>query len=109
MIIQVNYKGIHPTATVDRFFETKSKKLAKFTRTFPEDAVQLRANLEHQVHKDLFIASVRLSFPQKTLTAREVGPELMPALHAAIEDLLKQLEKFKSRLNRHLRRPARGG
>jgi len=108
MIIQVSYKGIQPTATVEGFIETKARKLSRFTRSFPEDAVQLRAIVEHQMHKDIFIASLILSFPQKTLTAKEKGPDLMPALHAAVEDLLKQLEKFKSRLNRqHLRRQAR--
>jgi ribosomal subunit interface protein len=108
MIIQVSYKGIQPTATVEGFLETKARKLSRFTRSFPEDAVQLRAIVEHQMHKDIFIASLILSFPQKTLTAKEKGSDLMPALHAAVEDLLKQLEKFKSRLSRqHLRRQAR--
>ncbi len=110
MNVQINYKGIEPGPHVEAFFEAKSKKLGKFTRSFPEDAVQLRANLERRAHKDLYIASLCLSFPQKTLTAKEMGPALMPVLHAAVEDLLKQLEKFKSRLQReHLRRPGRIG
>jgi ribosome-associated translation inhibitor RaiA len=108
MNVQINYKGIQPGADVEAFFETKSKKLGKFTRSFPEDAVQLRANLERQAHKEVYIASLRLSFPQKTLTAKETGPALLPVLHAAVENLLKQIEKFKSRLQReHLRRPGR--
>jgi ribosome-associated translation inhibitor RaiA len=110
MNVQIIYKGIQPSTPIEKFFETKSRKLGKFIRSFPDDAVQLRASLERQAHKDLYIASLRLSFPQRILTTKEIGPELMPALHAAVEDLLKQLEKFKSRLNRnHLRRSRRPG
>ncbi|OGP85988.1 MAG: hypothetical protein A2Y95_11225 [Deltaproteobacteria bacterium RBG_13_65_10] len=105
MNVQISYKGIQPSSHMEKFFEVKSRKLGKFTRSFQDDAVQLRASLERQAHKDVYIASLRLSFPQKILTAKEMGPELMPALHAAMEDLLKQLEKFKSRLKReHLGR-----
>lgn len=108
MIIQVNYKGVAPSTRVDDFFRTKSRKLARFTRSFPDDAVYLRATLSRHERKQSYTASLRLSFPQKVLTAKETGPALMPALHAAVEDLFKQLEKFKSRLSRqHLRRRAR--
>jgi ribosomal subunit interface protein len=108
MIVQINYKGIHPSPRVEQFFQTKARKLERFTRSFPEDAVQLRAILNLHPRNETYTASLRLSFPQKTLTATESGTELMPALHAAVEDLFKQLEKFKSRLNRkHLRRPGR--
>jgi len=105
MIVQVNYKGVEPSARVEGFFETKARKLARFTRSFPPDAVQLRATLNRHSRNATYTASLRLTFPQKVLTAKESGTELMPALNAAVEDLFKQLEKFKSRLNReHLRR-----
>jgi ribosomal subunit interface protein len=108
MILQVNYKGIQPSPQMEKFFQTKTKKLARFTNTFPDDAVLLRATLNYHPRKAIYSASLHLSFPQKTLTAKESGPELMPAVRAAIEDLFKQLEKFKSRLNReHLRRHTR--
>jgi ribosomal subunit interface protein len=108
MIIQVNYKGVAPSPRVDDFFRTKSRKLTRFTRSFPGDAIYLRATLNRHERNQHYTASLRLSFPQKVLTAKESGPALMPALNAAVEDLFKQLEKFKSRLNReHLRRRAR--
>ncbi len=108
MIVQLNYKGIKTNAKVEEFFRTKAKKLERFTRSFPEDAVHLRATLNRHPRKATYTASLRLSFPQKIISAKESGAELMPALHACVEDLFKQLEKFKSRLNRqHLRRHER--
>jgi ribosomal subunit interface protein len=108
MIIHVIYKGVEPNARLESFFETKARKLDRFTRTFPPDAVHLRATLNRHSRNDMYTASLRLSFPQKLLTAKESGAALMPALHAAVEDLFKQLEKFKSRLKReHLRRRGR--
>ncbi|MDP3939447.1 MAG: HPF/RaiA family ribosome-associated protein [Deltaproteobacteria bacterium] len=105
MIIHVNYKGLEPSARVDGFFETKARKISRFTRSFQPDAVHLRGTLNRHSRNGTYTASLRLSFPQKVLTAKESGAELMPALHAAVEDLFKQLEKFMSRLNReHLRR-----
>ncbi|MFQ5458326.1 MAG: HPF/RaiA family ribosome-associated protein [Myxococcota bacterium] len=105
MNVQVNYKGIDASHRVEEFFRTKARKLERFTRSFPRDAVHLRATLTRHSRNGTYTASLRLSFPQRVLSAKESGPELMPALHASIEDLFKQLEKFKSRLNReHLRR-----
>jgi ribosomal subunit interface protein len=108
MIIHVIYKGVEPNTRLDGFFETKARKLNRFTRSFPPDAVHLRATLNRHNRNGTYTASLRLSFPQKVLTAKESGEALMPALNASIEDLFKQLEKFKSRLKReHLRRRGR--
>jgi ribosomal subunit interface protein len=110
MNVQFNYKGMEASAKVEEFLHRKVRKLARFTRSFPDDAVHLRATLNRHVRNTTYTASLRLSFPQKVISAKESGAELLPALNAAVEDLFKQLEKFKSRLNReHLRRHGQSG
>jgi len=107
MIVQFNYKGMEASAKVEKLIHTKARKLERFTRSFPEDAVHLRASINRHPRNATYTASLRLSFPQKIISAKESGAELLPALNDAVEDLFKQLEKFKSRLNReHLRRHA---
>ena len=69
MIIHVNYKGVEPTRKVDAFFETKAQKLSRFTRSFAEDAVHLRATLNRHTRNGTYTASQRYwtILPKKTV------------------------------------------
>jgi len=91
-------KNIEITPDLREYFESKLKKLDRLIPTFSEDLVSLQATVEMNLKRGDFSASLSLHFPQYTLHAEEQSREVKGAVRTAFEDLIRQVDRFKSKL-----------
>jgi len=88
------------TDKLEKYIERKIQKLEKLLNHFPQDVVKLHITLERNPNRVEYQASFNLSLPAETLHATEKGDNLFKPLSSATDDLIRQIEKFKSKLLR---------
>ncbi|RMG52768.1 MAG: hypothetical protein D6717_11625 [Gammaproteobacteria bacterium] len=75
------------------------KHVAPRLRDFRDDLARLYASIErNRHHENLYRVKLRLELPRKVLVAREDEYGLEPAIDAALEELLRQVDRHIHRL-----------
>lgn len=91
-------KNIEVTAELREFFAAKIDKLDRLIPTFADDLVSLQATLEKNVKRGDYATSLSLHLPQHTLHAEEQSRDLKAAIRLAFDELIRQVDRFKSKL-----------
>jgi ribosomal subunit interface protein len=91
-------KNVEVTADLRAYFESKINKLDRLIPTFADDLVSLQATLERNVKRGDYFTSLSLHFPQYTLHAEAQSREVTGAIRSAFAELLRQMDRFKSKL-----------
>jgi ribosomal subunit interface protein len=81
----------------DSFFEAKVVKLDRLVPTFSDHLVSLQATVEKNLKRGDFSTSVSLHFPQQTLHAEEQKRDVQGAIRLAFDEIIRQLDRFKSK------------
>jgi putative sigma-54 modulation protein len=106
-------KNIEVTAELREFFALKAEKLERLIPTFADDLVTLHATVERNAKRGDYATSLNLHLPQHTLHAEEQSRDLKGAIRAAFDELIRQVDRFKSKLrgehrwspNKHVANP----
>jgi ribosomal subunit interface protein len=91
-------KNLEVTIELREFFDAKVAKLDRLTPTFSDHLVSLQATVEKNLKRGDFSTSVSLHFPQQTLHAEAQNREVQGAIRTAFDELIRQVDRFKSRL-----------
>jgi ribosomal subunit interface protein len=91
-------KNIEITPELREYFASKLDKLDRLIPTFADDLVSLQGTLEKNVKRGDYSTSLSLHFPQHTLHAEEQSRDLKGALGGAFAELIRQVDRFKSKL-----------
>jgi len=93
-------KNIEVTTELREYFASKVDKLDRLIPTFADDLVSLQGTLEKNMKRGDYSTSLSLHFPQHTLHAEEQNRDVKAAIRSAVDALLRQLDRFKSKLRR---------
>jgi ribosomal subunit interface protein len=99
-------KNLEVTPELREYFASKIDKLDRLIPTFADDLVSLQATLEKNVKRGDYSTSLSLHFPQHTLHAEEQSRDLKGSIRAAFDELIRQVDRFKSKLRGEHRRSA---
>ena len=96
-------KHIDLTPEERAFFDSKIEKLDRLIPTFSDELVSLQATVEKHLKRGDYSTSLSLHFPQQTLHAQEQSRDLRGAIRASVDELIRQVDRYKSKLRREHR------
>lgn len=99
-------KNLEVTPELREFFASKIAKLDRLIPTFSDHLVSLQAAVEKNLKRGDYSTSLSLHFPQQTLHAEEQSRDLKGAIRAAFDEIIRQVDRFKSKLRGEHRRTA---
>jgi ribosomal subunit interface protein len=91
-------KNLEVTPELRQFFEGKVVKLDRLIPTFSDHLVSLQATVEKNLKRGDFSTSVSIHFPQQTLHAEAQSRDIQGAIRLAFDEVIRQVDRFKSRL-----------
>ncbi|MGH8059132.1 MAG: HPF/RaiA family ribosome-associated protein [Candidatus Entotheonellia bacterium] len=91
-------KNLEPTPEVRAYVESQLEKLDRLTPTFSDELVSLQATIEQHLKRGDYSTSLSLHLPHYTLHAEEQSREVKGAVRGAFDELIRQLDRYKSRL-----------
>ncbi|MCD6134995.1 MAG: HPF/RaiA family ribosome-associated protein [Candidatus Omnitrophica bacterium] len=103
MRIDISLKNIASTKVLQDILEKDISKVKRRVRMLKKDeALHLIISGEKNPHKELFSVSLKLFLPHKTIKVEEENKNLAKAFNGAFAALVKQIDKYKHMLERHL-------
>jgi putative sigma-54 modulation protein len=91
-------KNIEITPELREYFESKVAKLSRLLPTFSDQLVALQATVERNLKRNDYATSLSLHFPRQTLHAEEQSHDLQGAIRSAFDEIIRQVNRFKSKL-----------
>jgi ribosomal subunit interface protein len=105
MRVDVSLKYLEHSEFIDNVLEKNLKKIERRIKMFKkDDAIHVSIHLEKNPHKEQYFCRTQIYLPSKVLRVEEKGDNFSLAINKAFLSLLKQLDKFKHKLEGHLRR-----
>jgi ribosomal subunit interface protein len=96
-------KNIEVTPELREYFESKVAKLSRLIPTFSDQLVSLQATVEKHLRRNDYSTSLSLHLPQHTLHAEKQSRDWKGAIRAAFDEIIRQVDRFKSKLRREHR------
>jgi ribosomal subunit interface protein len=96
-------KNVEITSELHEYFESKLEKLDRLIPTFSDQLVSLQATVEKNLKRNDYSTAFSLHLPQHTLHAEGQSRDLKAAIRTAFDDIIRQVDRFKSRLRREHR------
>ena len=105
MRIDISLKHLDKSSILEEVIEKDIKKIERRLKIFKtDDAIHLSLHLEKNPHRDEYFCWINMYLPSKVLKAQSRKNDVPLAINDAFNALLKQLDKLKYRLERHLRK-----
>jgi len=108
MRVDVSFKNMEKSEYLEDIINKDVEKIKKRIKMFKsEDPVHLSLHLEKNPHKEQYSVAVNLYLPRKVLKAEEKYGSVVLAINKSFLALIKQLDKYKALLERHLRKKSK--
>ncbi len=105
MRIDISLKHLDKSSILEEVIEKDIKKIERRLKIFKtDDAIHLSLHLEKNPHRDEYFCWINMYLPSKVLKAQSRKNDVYLVINDAFSALLKQLDKLKYRLERHLRK-----
>ncbi len=105
MRVDISFKHLEKSSLLNNMINKNIEKIKRRTKFFKEDdVVHLSLHLEKNPHKDTYFCWINMYLPSKVLKAQSKKSDILSAITDSFSALLKQLDKFKHHLERHLRK-----
>ncbi len=91
-------KNIELTPELRAYFDAKIEKLDRLIPTFSDELVSLQATVEKNLKRGDSSTSLSLHFPHQTLHAEAQNRNLKGAIRSAFDELIRQVDRYKSKL-----------
>ena len=105
MRVDVSFKNLKESNIVNKIIDKNIKKVERRVKLFKTDeAVHLSLHIEKNPHKDDYFCWINMYMPSKVLRAQSRRNSMPVVINDSFVALIKQIDKFKYRLERHLRR-----
>ncbi|HEC70034.1 MAG TPA: hypothetical protein ENI31_07120 [Candidatus Omnitrophica bacterium] len=108
MRVDVSFKNMEKSEYLEDIINKDVEKIKKRVKMFKnEDPIHLSLHLEKNPHKERYSVSANLYLPRKVLKAEERYESAVLAINKTFLALIKQLDKYKALLERHLRKKSK--
>jgi ribosomal subunit interface protein len=97
-------KNIEVTPELREYFASKVAKIDRLIPTFSDQLVSLQVTVERNLKRNDYVTSLSLHFPRHTLHAAEQSRDLKGAIRTAFDEIIRQVDRFKSKLQGEHRR-----
>ena len=105
MRVDVSIKNLERTNTLDEVIDKNIKKVERRVKLFKKEVpVHLSLHLEKNPHRSQYFVWINLYLPFKVLRAESTFSNVDKAIGECFSALIKQIDKFKHRLEKHLRK-----
>lgn len=105
MRVDVSYKYLEKSELTTNILDNNLKKIERRVKMFKrDDPIHVSIHLEKNPHREQYFCRAHIYLPSKMLKAEEKGDTFSFATNKAFGALSKQLDKFKHKLERHLRK-----
>ena len=103
MRVDVSLKNMKSSSILEEGIQKNIDKVSKRLKGVKKDsAVHISVHIEKNPHKEQFFCWVTVYLPTKVLTAKRAGGEIFTIINNVFLALLKQMEKVKYKIERHL-------
>ncbi|MCK4810602.1 MAG: HPF/RaiA family ribosome-associated protein [Candidatus Omnitrophica bacterium] len=108
MRVDVSVKHFEKTKVLEQTIEKNLKKIERRIKIFKKEApVHLSLHLEKNPHREEYFSWANIYLPFKVLKSSNKNSSLVKGVNETFSALVKQLDKFKYRLERHLGKKGR--
>ncbi len=105
MRIDVSFKHMEKSSVLEDIIEKDISKVRRRLKIFKsDDPIHLSLHIEKNPHRDEYFTWINLYLPFKVIKAQRKSDSASVAINECFSALLKQLDKFKHKLERHLRK-----
>jgi len=105
MRVDVSFKYLEKSPFLESIIEKNIKKIERRIRLFKsDDAIHISLHLENNPHKNDYLCWINMYLPFKALKAKARKSSLSSVINDCFSAVLRQLDRFKHRLERHLRK-----
>lgn len=105
MRVDVSLKHVEKSDVLEATIEKDLKKVERRLALFKnKDAIHLSLHLEKNPHREQYLCWINLYLPFKVVKAHRIDSITCSAINNCFGALLKQLDKFKHKLEPHLRK-----
>jgi ribosomal subunit interface protein len=91
-------KNVEITPELREYFESKLEKLDRLFPTFSDQLVSLQATVEKNLKRHDYSTACTLHLPRYTLHAEGQSRDSKAAIRTAFDELIRQVDRFKSKL-----------
>jgi len=103
--IDISFKNFKKSEILSTTIEKDIKKIEKRLKLFKKEVpIHLSLHIEKNPHKEEYFSWVNLYLPFKVLHAKESAKTSVSSINKVFKALIKQIDKFKHRLEKHLRK-----
>ncbi|UCD15194.1 MAG: HPF/RaiA family ribosome-associated protein [Candidatus Omnitrophota bacterium] len=105
MRIEVSFKYLERSEFIDNVLEKNIKKIERRIKMFKKDSpIHISAHVEKNPHREQYFCRTQVYLPSKVLRAQEKGANFSIAINKSFAALIKQLDRFKYKLEAHLKK-----
>lgn len=105
MRVDVSFKHLEKSSILESVIDKNIRRVERRIKIFKSDeAIHLSFHLEKNPHRDEYFCWINMYMPFKVLKAYNRMISSSAAINGSFAALIKQLDKFKYRLERHLRK-----
>ena len=105
MRVDVSLKNMKSSQYLDNAMSKDVDKIRRRTKIFKkDDAIHLSLHLEKNYHREQYFAWANLYMPRKVFRAQQSAPEASLAVNKVSHALIRQIDKYKVVVERHLGR-----
>lgn len=105
MRIDVSFKHLKKSPFLEGVIDKNIGRIERHVRLFKSDeAIHLSLHLEKNPHRDDYFCWANMYLPYKVIKAQTRKASPTVAINDCFSAMLKQLDKFKDKLERHLSR-----
>lgn len=97
MNVHISYRT-HKTPDIEKDVQHHIDKLTKRLQVFRPELIHLKGVVEQNSPREGFVVSLNLRLPSGQMAVQNSAPAASPAIKAAFEDLLQQINKHKALL-----------
>lgn len=108
MRLETSYKNIEKNDVLEDTIDKNMEKVQRRIKLFKRDApVHLSVHLEKNPHKEQYLCWINMYMPYKVIKAHRTHANTCKAINDSFSAIVAQLDKFKHKLETHLRKKTR--
>ncbi|MFH1768422.1 MAG: HPF/RaiA family ribosome-associated protein [Candidatus Omnitrophota bacterium] len=105
MRVDVSFKHLEKSPLLEDIIDKNIEKVQRHVRLFKnDDAIHISFHLEKNPHRDDYFCWINMYLPFRVLKAQNRKNSPSIAINTSFSALLKQLDKIKHRIEKHLRK-----
>lgn len=108
MRVDVSYKHMDKSECLENVVDKNIDKISHRVKIFrKEEATHISLHVEKNPHREHYIIWANLYLPRKVLKAQQSSKDVTRALNKVTDALMRQIDKHKIVLERHLQKQKR--